>query len=866
MREPLASVDDEFDFLREQIAAWPSEFHDRTFSLDLHARLASCLHDVGRASGSGPADLAVLVAAVLNRQAQVTVGADLLVPATTPWSDAASWSAFGVNAKEIGAGRLRLTPSEWRPSWLEGSGLESPTAGLFDAERHSRRTSTGVPGDPAFIDALGPGFERYVSPGQRQAVRTVLAARAGATVVVSLPTGGGKTEVVLAEALRRPHASTSLVVVPTIGLALDQERRLKSLLRTWGDVEGSERPYAYVGDASSDDRAEMRRRVRSGEQRVIFASPESAVGSLAAALFDAASNGALRLLAIDEAHLVAAWGGDFRPEFQLVAGLRTALLRASTAAGYSPFKTVLLSATIPQTTLELLERLFGAPGPFETVVATALRAEPSYWSALCATEEERTSRFLEAIAHLPRPIVAYVATRDEAARWAQVLAGAGYRSYRTFTGDSSGTQRREVLASFRGPWAGRRRSDVVVATTAFGVGVDQSNIRAVLHLCVPESLDRFYQEVGRGGRDGHPSLSLLLWESADLAIAESLALERLITPEKGLERWQALQATAVDLGDGRRRLQLNSRPQHLRYSSRANRLWNTRTLALMAQSGLIALDAERPGTARESQPDASDDPGDKRAVESAVVRLQRGDVASADTWTTEVLPIRADLMRAKLDGLASMRRALRPRVRMCEALQAAYTVRIVTGQRIVPAASCGGCPGCRPRPPFVAVAPEPPPLSEATGSVSPDLERLFAGTNRLVLTWHPGVDMRSKEGRQRLTLLARACLRHGIELIVTNDAILEWLDLVKSLQYTRRGILFSQSEVRRLGLLPNLPTLIIDTGDFGDLLLTVLSDTNRTARRILVIAEGRIDPGDSKRTISDHYHPQYSVTAFLEAV
>src|SRR5262249_2493829 len=215
--------------------------------------------------------------------------------------------------------------------------------------------------------------------------------------------------------------------------------------------------------------------------------------------------------------------------------------------------TLLLSATLPQATLELLERLFAAPGPFETVFATALRAEPSYWSAFCATEGERTNRLLEAIAHLPRPIIADVATRDASIPWSRVLSGAGYWSHRTFTGDSTGSDRRDVLKAFRGPWTrGQRRADIVVATTAFGVGVDQPNIRAVVHLCVPESLDRFYQEVGRGGRDGHPSLSLVLWTESDLAIAESLALERLITPEKGLDRWQALQSSATDMGDGRR--------------------------------------------------------------------------------------------------------------------------------------------------------------------------------------------------------------------------------------------------------------------------------------------------------------------------
>jgi hypothetical protein len=103
-------------------------------------------------------------------------------------------------------------------------------------------------------------------------------------------------------------------------------------------------------------------------------------------------------------------------------------------------------------------------------------------------------------------------------------------------------------------------------------------------------------------------------------------------------------------------------------------------------------------------------------------------------------------------------------------------------------------------------------------------------------------------------------------MIVASDAILLGLDVGRALPHTRRGVLFVQADVRRLALLPNLPTLVIDTGTSGSLLSAIFSDPARDARRIVVAAEKQSDPLDARRTIADRYHPQYSTTTFLELV
>ena len=152
----------------------------------------------------------------------------------------------------------------------------------------------------------------------------------GSTTIVCLPTGQGKTEVALAAALLASQdRGVSVLVVPTVVLAFDMERRIRKLLEDQGERQSPTGRYAYTGGLGDPDKQAMRQAVQDGRQRVLVTSPEALVTGLSASLTAAAAAGYLRYMIIDEAHLVDQWGSDFRPEFQTMASQRLAWLRAA---------------------------------------------------------------------------------------------------------------------------------------------------------------------------------------------------------------------------------------------------------------------------------------------------------------------------------------------------------------------------------------------------------------------------------------------------------------------------------------------------------------------------------------------------------
>ncbi len=136
----------------------------------------------------------------------------------------------------------------------------------------------------------------------------------------------------------------------------------------------------------------------------------------------------------------------------------------------------------------------------------------------------------------------------------------------------------------------------MVATSAFGVGIDKADVRTVIRATVPETVDRFYQEVGRGGRDGRACSSLLLFSEQDRKVAETLGAHNLISDELGFERWSALTASAKALDPLGFLLEvdLDVVPPRLSQQSDYNVAWNMRTLIMMAHAGLLDLESEPP--------------------------------------------------------------------------------------------------------------------------------------------------------------------------------------------------------------------------------------------------------------------------------
>lgn len=318
-------------------------------------------------------------------------------------------------------------------------------------------------------------------PGQESLIRAVLSGR---DALGLLPTGGGKSLTYLLPAgLMR---GVTLVVSPLIALMADQLERART---------SGLRAEALAGRMT---RAEVERIVdatRRGEVDLLLLAPERIAGPLGHRLGELP----VALLVVDEAHCVVQWGYDFRPDYLVLSGLGRRL----------GVPTLALTATATPPVRAELERLLDLRAPVR-VTQSFDRPNLTWRRARVRTETERWRRLHREVRAATGPVLVYVGTRGEAERLAEGLIRTGLHS-RAYHAGRPAEERAEVQ---RDLLAGRL--DRVVCTNAFGMGVDKPDIRRVVHWRPPGSLEMYYQEAGRAGRDGEPSDALLLWNPRDL--------------------------------------------------------------------------------------------------------------------------------------------------------------------------------------------------------------------------------------------------------------------------------------------------------------------------------------------------------------
>jgi superfamily II DNA/RNA helicase len=706
---------------------------------------------------SGDADVAALVRQILlEHQSRTGILSELRVPVDPLLPEANAWRLVGCRTwPESGA--QRVTADAWH---LPVGGPDEATEDLqsnkaagedlrqvyLGAEARTGRRASACPADPFWRAALG--YPTYLSVSQRQAARTVALAPPGSTVIVCLPTGNGKTAVVQAPALLRSHdAGVSVVVVPTVVLALDMERGTRTLLRRHGIDIDANRRFAYTGGMPDEAKQTIREDVRTGRQRLLFTSPEALMSGLRGAVIEAAEAGLLRFLVIDEAHLVEQWGNEFRPEFQLLAGLRETLLAAA-PPGRAPV-TVAMSATLTDRHVATLASLFGARGKTALVWASALRQEPAYYVGHFADQGARTQAVLEAVARLPRPMILYASKRQDADNWTSLLRVRGFRRVTEVTGDSTDAQRQEAVEGWRGESARGdpipTAFDIIVGTSAFGLGVDMADVRSIVHACVPETIDRYYQEVGRSGRDGDPSVSYLACCPTDEPVARSLNEVTVISVDRGWERWQRMHQAATTRPDGLLEVDLDVRPGDMREGFGRNQQWNLRTLNLMQVGSLVRLHSPQP-----PQRD-TDEPAEQWAERLETfyaaraarmnVELIDGQVNDPDHWAAAVQTQRRTLIQEQRDLLERMHEVITGRACTGQLLARHYRARWQDG-RLGTLPYCRGCPYCRStggdRQAVDCAGPAtgPLPAVHAWAGVSPDpLERFRGRSNWLSIWW-----------------------------------------------------------------------------------------------------------------------------------
>lgn len=808
-------------------------------------RLLNALEDSN--NKLGVSDVAALVRHVLRHETELQGGISptLKVPRTSPFpAHREVWELSSIDILAENSDFFVLSAHPWTPEWLPNSEIVSPEPFLSESKA-KRRNYSPAPGDP-FLSLLG--HETYQSVGQREAVRAILTSPPGATLVVNLPTGSGKSLCAhLPAQLKSDPVGVTIVVVPTVALAIDQERAFR-------EKTGVRYATAYYSDNSIDGqerRDEIRDRIRQGTQSIVFTSPEGLIESLSHSVYQAARQGFLRYFIIDEAHIVEQWGDEFRPEFQELAGLRRDLLRLTS------FPTLLLTATITESCLDTLETLFGRPGPFQVVSSVQLRPEPAYWFAWCSNWEERRRRLIEALHNLPRPLIIYGSKVADVDRWYSELQRAGFKRIAKMTGKSSQQDRWQLLEAWR-----NRQIDVVVATSAFGLGVDLPDVRAVIHVCIPETIDRFYQEVGRGGRDGNATLSLTLYTQADYDVAFSLNEITYISSEKGRRRWEEMFARKSWLPDGRFQVPVNVLPSYgldLDPSSTGNQDWNIRTLTLMSRAGLIEIDAEPPPQRTNFDSEESY----KKALEQhrnlRTVKILNDAHLSPDTWNQFVEPARSQRQRWAERSLNLMREALRPQRCISEIFSEAYSIPARESpyrNRIHVEQSCGGCPVCRDQQvePFAGGVPLPASVWEKPNFyLGEPLQKLLDGESLLLVFYSVFEDKRSERNRDRLF---KWLISQGIKNIVAPTALHEAFA-----KQTGKIPIFLFEEYHPLQMF-KVPTLIFHPE--GELLsVRCLLAPETEVPRIILLPENTPDPTANHRQLKDVFNGRNFYFEFL---
>ncbi|WP_067173223.1 RecQ family ATP-dependent DNA helicase [Microtetraspora niveoalba] len=399
-------------------------------------------------------------------------------------------------------------------------------------------------------------------PGQLPAM---VALADGRDTLAVMSSGGGKSAIYQVPAALLP--GPTLVVSPLIALQRDQVRALR---------RHDEDAVSVDAGKSETQRAESFEALQEGEAEFLFCAPEQLARP---EVLDELREAGPSLVVVDEAHCVSAWGHDFRPDYLRLGAVIEALGHPVVAA--------LTATAAPPVREEIVERL-GMRDPVQVVRGFD---RPNIRLEVRRTMDagRKDDQAVEAAREAGGPGIVYVATRRRTGDLAARLAGEGMRAAAYHAGmprrERDEVQRRFMTGDL----------DAVVATSAFGMGIDKPDVRFVIHADVPGSLDAYYQEIGRAGRDGEPAVAVLCYRPEDLHLQKFFTGG--VSDEESLARVAA--AVAEGGGDGVTRARLRERtglsPRHL--TSLLNLLEGTGALRVGTRRATALPDAPPPAEA-----------------------------------------------------------------------------------------------------------------------------------------------------------------------------------------------------------------------------------------------------------------------------
>ncbi len=340
------------------------------------------------------------------------------------------------------------------------------------------------------------GFSSF-RPGQEEIVDTVVAGR---NTLAIMPTGGGKSLCYQLPALCRE--GVTLVISPLIALMRDQVRALRE-----AGVEAG----ALTSGNTDEETEEVLAALDQGRLKLLYMAPERLASTGALSMLRRVN---CTLIAVDEAHCVSQWGHDFRPDYLRIGDLRRALgvpLAAFTATADE------------ETRAEIITRLFGGEAP-----QVFLRGfdRPNIHLAFAVKDNPRRQILSYAAARKGQSGIVYCATRAKTETLSRALEEAGASACH-YHGGMDAVERRTVERRFQ-----QEDGLIVVATVAFGMGIDKPDIRWVAHADLPKSIEGYYQEIGRAGRDGAPADTLTLYGPEDIRLRRAQVDEGLAPPER----------------------------------------------------------------------------------------------------------------------------------------------------------------------------------------------------------------------------------------------------------------------------------------------------------------------------------------------
>ena len=345
-------------------------------------------------------------------------------------------------------------------------------------------------------------------PGQKSVIEALIAGRDALAV---MPTGAGKSLCYQIPSIVLP--GVAIVVSPLVSLMGDQVRAL---------VQAGVHAAYLNSTLSPAAQGRVIERTRAGEFDIIYVAPERLED---ARFVEFASRARIALIAVDEAHCVSQWGQDFRPSYLQIGAFITQLpTRPAVCA---------LTATATERVRDDIVRLLGLSDPYRIVTGFD---RPNLHFAVERAEPKRKLARIAAYAleHASDSGIVYCSTRKDTEAVCDALVAAGVRATRYHAGlpaaERSANQQAFICDD----------APVMVATNAFGMGIDKSNVRYVLHHNMPTSIEAYYQEAGRAGRDGLPSECLLFWSEKDLSTCRFF-----IEQESGNEELTPEEAEAV---------------------------------------------------------------------------------------------------------------------------------------------------------------------------------------------------------------------------------------------------------------------------------------------------------------------------------